>query len=168
VSGTIIFKAEKGDLAGESTLENQEGWISLSSYSHSIQLPLTIDQKQNKRTSGTASASQFNFTKLMDKTSTQFAQACASATDLGKVTIKLLQESGPVKLELMTYELENCLVASYSVGGGGGVPTENIAISYTKITANYKVQKADATQEGQKGFVFEVAKGKSEAAAGGG
>ena len=166
MSGTIIFKAEKGDLVGESTLENQDGWINLSSFSHSVQLPLAIDPLQNKRTAGTATASQFNFTKLMDKTSTAFAQCCASATDLGKVTIKLLQESGPVKLELMTYEMENCLVGSYSVGGGGGVPTENVAISFTKITANYKVQKSDATAEGQKGFVFEVSKGKATVAAG--
>jgi type VI secretion system secreted protein Hcp len=165
VSGTIIFQAEKGGIVGESTLDGMEGWISLASYSHSLQLPLAIDQKQAKRTAGTATASQFTFTKLMDKTSTSFAQCCASATDLGKVTIKLLQESGPVKIELMTYELENALVASYSVGGGGGIPMENIAISFTKISANYKVQKPDATAEGQLGFVFEVAKGKSEVAA---
>jgi type VI secretion system Hcp family effector len=161
VSGTIIFKAEKGDLAGESTLDGQDGWINLASFSHSLNLPPTTDPLQAKRTSGTATASNFSFTKLMDKTSTQFAQCCASATDLGKVTIKLLQESGPAKLELMTYEMENCLVASYSVGGGGGVPTENISIGFTKITAQYKVQKPDATAEGQKGFVFEVSKGKS-------
>lgn len=166
MSGTIIFSSEKGELEGESTLEGFDKWISIASFSHSLQLPLTIDQKQAKRTAGTASASLFTFTKLMDKTSTSFAQCCASATDLGKVTVKLLQESGAGFLELMTYELENALIASYSVGGGGGIPTENISVSFTKITANYKVQKEDATAEGQKGFVFEVAKSTAAAAAG--
>lgn len=161
MSGTIIFQASKGGLDGESTLEGFTNWISIASFSHSLQLPLTIDQKQSKRTAGTASASLFTFTKLMDKTSTTFAQCCASATDLGIVTIKLLQESSAGFLELMSYELENALVASYSVGGGGGIPTENISISFTKITANYKVQKPDGTADGQKGFVFEVAKSTS-------
>jgi type VI secretion system secreted protein Hcp len=126
------------------------------SYSHGITLPMTIDQKTSKRTAGTAQASLVSVSKRMDQSSPAFAQRCIDATNLGLVTIVLLQETAGKVQEMMKYELSDTLVASYSCGGGGGIPTETITLSYSKIHGKYQVQKTDATIDGLVQFTFEV------------
>ena len=45
----------------------------------------------------------------------------------------------------LTYYLRNCLISSYSVGGGGAGASESLALNFTAININYTAyDKEDA------------------------
>jgi type VI secretion system secreted protein Hcp len=65
-----------------------------------------------------------------------------------KVTISFTTTSKNVVLAYLTYDLEEVVVSSYSIGAGGdGQPRESFNLNYTKITVTpYEVKDGKATK----------------------
>lgn len=84
------------------------------------------------------SLSEITFTKMADISSTPlFKEAVTGATGK-KVKIKFVQTGADKVTMFMDYELEDCLVSSYSISAGGeGDPVESISLSYSKLLVNY-------------------------------
>ena len=78
--------------------------------------------------------------KVIDKTSTQIYAYCSAGKVFDKAEIECCEEEEL----LFKMTLTNAAIASASVGGGtGGVPTESVVLSFSKIAWQYK---ADAEQ----------------------
>lgn len=144
MSDTILMKVGDGSkVAGENTLQKPtyDKHLQLLSYSHNVQMPMADPISNAKRTQGTARVGIFTINKKLDATTPKWNQYCLQATNLGDVVITLIQNDGDKVIEMMKYTLSDALVASVSVGGGGvGLPTETIQLTFTKIAWAYTVQ----------------------------
>ena len=140
------------DVKGESTLKGYETHIELLSYSHGVSNPVQWNQSNNGRTSGRPNLGELTVTKPLDATTPFMNFYCAQAKNLGTIRIKLVrQDSGDTNnsTNYMTYQLDNSLISSYSVGGGGdSIPTETVTFNYSKITWTYNGQKEATGAEG--------------------
>ena len=71
----------------------------------------------------------------IDKTSTQLYAYCSSGKVFDKAEVECCEEEEL----LFKMTLTNAAIASVSVGGGtGGVPTESLVLSFSKIAWQYK------------------------------
>lgn len=140
------------DISGESTLKGYEDWIEVLSYSWNISNPVQSSPSNTGRTTGRPNFGELVVTKKLDLSSSELNAKCASAGNLGLITLNLLRqdEAATVKLEYMVYELADALVSSVSIGGSGDIPIETVTFNYSKINWNYKAQKTAMTEQGQK------------------
>lgn len=129
-------------IKGESTDKEYKDQIEVLSYAWGV----------SQAASGTASSSggasvaradfqDLSVVKELDSASTLINKACWSGKHIDKVTLRLCRAAGEKRVKYMEYKLENVIVSSVSVGGGGGgIPTESITFNYGKITTTYTKQ----------------------------
>ncbi len=84
------------------------------------------------------SLSEINISKEADNSVTALFKAAVTG-DAGKtVKIKFLRTGADKVQEFMVYELENCLVSSYSISADSeGTPIENLTLSFSKLLVTY-------------------------------
>ncbi len=159
MSDSILMKIGDGSkISGETLIKGYETLVELLSFSHGVSMQMTSDVSNTKRTSGKPNFQDFVISKYMDKSTPSFNQYCTQSTDLGDVVVTLLQNDQGALIEMMKYTLKNTLVASISVGGGGGgVPTETIVFSYSAIHWDYKPQKTAGTAAGTASAAWDLA-----------
>jgi len=96
---------------------------------------------------GKVSMQDFHFVMKINKASPKLFLACATGQHIkeGKLTCR---KAGGDQQEFLTVKLSDLLVSSYQTGGsahGDIVPTDQIALNYSKIELEYKPQKPDGT-----------------------
>ncbi len=151
---------DKKKVDGESQIEGHEKEIKLMSYSHGVSMQVVADPDNKKRTNGKPNHQDFTVTKMMDSSSVGLIDACNTGQDLGKVQVYVGRNDNDKMIPLMEYELQNALISSVSVGGGGGEPHETVTFNYTGIKWQYHVQGQAGGDEGQKPATWDVAKNK--------
>jgi type VI secretion system secreted protein Hcp len=159
VADSILMKIGDGSkISGETLIKGYEAYIECLSYSHGVSMQMTDGVSNTKRTSGKPNFQDFVISKYMDKATPSFNQYCTQSTDLGDVTITILQNDQGAQIEMMKYTLKNTLVSSISVGGGGGgVPSETITFNYSAINWDYKPQKTAGTAAGTASAAWDIA-----------
>ncbi|MEW5801051.1 MAG: type VI secretion system tube protein Hcp [bacterium] len=147
-------------IPGESTDDKHKDWIEVLSYSFGISQPTS----STVSSAGGASAERANFqdfsiVKMLDKASPKLALACASGTHIKEITIELCRAGGD-KVPYMEYKMNEAIISSVQVGGGGGgEPTESLTFNYAKIQWTYTQQKrADGTPGGKVSAGWDLAK----------
>src|SRR5690349_11611192 len=130
-----------GTLEGEVTETAHEKRLACDSASFGVSRSTTVEvgSGQEKRHRDQPTVSDLQVSRTYDKASPLlFNESVVGKPQ--KVVIHFLEPAdGPdaspnVYLE---YELRNCLLSSYSVGGGGGGATESMSINFTAININY-------------------------------
>ncbi len=58
----------------------------------------------------------------------------------------------------MKYELEDSILSSYSMSGGGGTPSESMSISYSKITVSFAASGKDNAAGATPRVIYDLAK----------
>jgi type VI secretion system secreted protein Hcp len=89
---------------------------------------------------GKSNGQAMHLTKLVDNSSPNLFQACATGKHIDDATVSIRKAGGaPVQ-----YLLSNVVVASYNVTGhdGGGVARESITLNFSKIKMTYNLQAA--------------------------
>ncbi len=89
--------------------------------------------------------------KYMDKASANLWLRCCSGEVIpsGVLTV---QRAGADKTQALVFELEQIFVSSYTTSGDAGsgeLPTENITLSFNKITYKYTSQDKDGKPEAE-------------------
>lgn len=106
-------------ITGESKAKRHVGWIELTSLSLS-----STREVKNK-------ISEVKCTKNMDSTSATLMRLSVSGKPQ-PATVDFVDAEGKIYLQL---QLENVLIASYSLSGGaGGRPSESMTLNFTGIT----------------------------------
>ena len=130
-------------IEGESKDDGHKGWVEILNFSHGV----------SQATTGTASSTgsgagqrcdmtPFHFAKQLDKASPKLNAFCAGADAVKTVDVELCRAGGDKQL-YMKYKLSDCIISSVQVGGAsagdGGVPIEEVGITYGKIEWEYTV-----------------------------
>jgi type VI secretion system secreted protein Hcp len=150
---------------GECKLEGYDKKITLTSFSHGLQQPMTMDPSNQERTTGRVNCQDLSFTKQMDAATIHLLNAINTAKNLQTTKLYILKATGEEaegqKL-VLTIEMENTMISSYSLSGGGGVPMESISFNFTKISWNYTPQTETGALGGNIPTNWNLAKGKKD------
>ena len=145
----LILDASAASIKGESKMGDYTDMIELLSFSHGVAQQITGDPSNTKRTSGKPNIQDFTVTKYSDLATCKLIDYCLQAKPISKLNIIVGQNDNGKVTKLFTYELDNALVSSYSVGGGGGgKPTETVTFNFSKIVWTYVQQKTEVSEGG--------------------
>ena len=128
-----------GDIKGTSKdAKNHKDWIEIESFSYGVANSVNTTEKAKGNPGGEAcNHSDISLNKVIDKTSPLFYAHCSSGKIFDKATIECCEEEEL----LFRLNLTNAAVSSASVGGGtGGVPTESLSLSFSKVAWQYKTE----------------------------
>jgi type VI secretion system secreted protein Hcp len=149
----IFLKIETPEIKGESSHKGHEGQIEVLSWSHGVSQPTSpVRSTAGSGTVERANHQDLSFTKYVDIASTDLIKHCWAGTHFGKLTLAQYRSAGndTKDVEFLTVELEDVVISSYQIGGGGGdIPIESISLAYGKVT--YKYDPADQKTGAKKG-----------------
>jgi type VI secretion system secreted protein Hcp len=125
-------------IPGESTDDKHKEWIEIMSYSSGVAQMAAGDRSTGgAATGGRCSHQDFSIVKGMDKASPTINLFCCNGKHIPNVVIELCRATEN-KEKYMEYKMEDVIISSVSVGGGGGgLPTESVTFNYGKLTWNY-------------------------------
>jgi type VI secretion system secreted protein Hcp len=136
MAGDCFLKID--GIPGESTDDKHKEWIEVVSYSHGLaQMGAGDRSTGGAATAGRCSHQDFSIVKELDKTSPTLDLYCCNGNHIKKVALELCRATGD-KTKYMEYIMEDVIISSVGIGGGGGgLPTESVTFNYGKITWNY-------------------------------
>ena len=106
--------------------------------STNFDVSLTYENSGSNSRPHAANMGKFIITKLIDNASPSFLKSSIEAINIGSVKIKYVRSGSEKNKQFMGYELNNCLIDSYSISTEtGNEPVETIALTYRKITFKY-------------------------------
>jgi len=138
-------------IPGESTDDKHKDWIEVLSYSFGVsQMASATASSSGGASAERANFQDFSIVKTLDKASPKLTLACASGQHIKEITVELCRAGGD-KVAYMEYKMNEVIISSVSVGGGGGgEPTESLTFNFGKIQWTYTQQKrADGTAGGK-------------------
>lgn len=153
---------ELAGIDGEYTVEGYEKKIKVLSYSWGVSQPMVGDAANQKRTSGRPNHQDLTITKVMDLSSCKLIDYSNNSTVIATAKMSVVHESEKKMVAYMEYDLTDVLIANYSVGAGGDVPTETVSLNYAKITQTYTVQGVDVANPGKDSCVWDLTKNASQ------
>jgi type VI secretion system secreted protein Hcp len=118
---------------GESTDEKHANWIEIDSFqwgmSRTAAAPGTV---------GKLEVSPFTVTKKIDKATPKLFLHCCMGDPIPSAMLELTRPEGPEEKPYLKIELSNCMISSYSLGGGSGqLPVDSFSLNFTKVTMTY-------------------------------
>lgn len=161
MSDVIIMEITGID--GESTISDYPNKINIGSFNHSLHQPMAINPDNQARTTGRIDTQDFTVSREMDKASVALIDALVTGKNLGVVKVHLLKTAGVTgdgQNLYMTYEMDETIISSYSVGGGAGTPVETLTLNFTKISWTYVPQETTGGLKGNVPSNFSIKLGK--------
>ena len=88
----------------------------------------------------------FHFTMKVNKSTPKLMLACATGQHIKEAKL-VCRKAGGDQQEYMSVKFSDLLVSSYQTGGSSGdvIPTDQVALNFSKIEFEYKPQKADGS-----------------------
>jgi len=124
-------------IKGNVTAKGHEDWIDITSMQWGVgrAISSTVGTSADREASK-PSISEVSITKIMDESSPMiFTEACIGKGKLVKIDLCTV---GTDQINTyMSYELDDCMIAGYSVSTGGDRPSESITLSFTKMTMKF-------------------------------
>lgn len=130
------------DIKGESTDKDHKEWIEVLSFNWGVsQMASGVASSSGGGSSQRADFQDLSVVKELDSASPLLNKACWGGQHIAKVTLQLNRAAGDKRQKYMEYVMENVIISSVSIGGGGGgVPTESVTFNYGSITTTYTKQ----------------------------
>ena len=150
-------------IKGESTDTKHKDWIEVESFNSGVSQPMSGPSGTGGRAASRADFDAFVVSKSVDASTPDLNLYCASGKHIAKLELEVCQETGE-KVNYLKYELENVMVQSVSISGGGSErPFENVAFVYDKISWTYTAVKNDGSEGSKSGpKVWNLQENKSE------
>src|SRR5690554_4282993 len=132
-------------IKGNVTADGYKDWINVASLTFGIGRMISMEAGATaNREASRPSISEVTIAKSMDAASAGLFKESLTGDEGTKVVIDLVQTGAKKLQKFASYELENCLVSSYSVSASdGSAPMESIALSFAKITMTYTAAGKD-------------------------
>lgn len=88
----------------------------------------------------------FHFTMKVNKSTPKLMLACATGQHIKEAKL-VCRKAGGDQQEYMSVKFSDLLVSSYQTGGSAGdiIPTDQVALNFSKIEFEYKPQKPDGS-----------------------
>lgn len=147
-------------IKGNVEADGHDGWIDCLSMSWGVGRGVSAGVGTGQdREAAPPSISEVVITKLMDQaTPYLFTESCVGKSK--KAEIHLVKTDAGKLESYMEYKLEDVLISSYSVSAGTDRPTEQVALSFTKIEMKYIPWKKDHTKDSPIPAGYDMSKGK--------
>lgn len=132
-------------IEGESADSRHPKEIEVFSFSQGISTPPPLPGGGG----GKASFSDFNITKLVDKSTPTLYLKCAQGSHI-KEALLVLRQSGASGFEFYKIKLTDVLITSVQTSGSSGGdnrPAESISLNFARIEWTYIPQKADGSAD---------------------
>lgn len=143
----LQLKIDGAEIKGESGDENHSEWIEINSISFGISQPASSAASQGgSKPEGRSVHSDIVFTKMYDASSPKLSLACAGGKRVDEAVFELCRAAGE-KVCYLKVTIKNGFISSWSVGGGGDIPSESVSIAYTEIEWEYKQLNPDDFSE---------------------
>jgi type VI secretion system secreted protein Hcp len=125
-------------IPGESTDEKHKEWIEIVSYNHGVSQMGSGDRSTGgAATGGRCDHQDFSVVKSIDKASNTLNLTCCNGKHIKEIKFELCRATEK-KEKYMEYTLQDVIISSVTIGGGGGgLPTESVTFNYGKIIWNY-------------------------------
>ncbi|MCD8140453.1 MAG: type VI secretion system tube protein Hcp [Planctomycetaceae bacterium] len=157
-----------GDIKGECKVTEFNEQIEVHSFSYNCSQSLSPVRSSGMHNQGRANHGLFHFTKLFDSSSPLICQTMWNGTTINKdcvFTIAAKHGENDKTIQYLQITMDNVVIASYSVNGGGDVPYEEVALNFGKIKIAYLQQKqedgtAGGTIAAMHDLIAEVSKGE--------
>ena len=141
---TNIFMKMK-EIPGESTDKNHDKEFELMSFNHGVSQPTS----PTRSTGGGATVERcfhqdFSISKYVDIGSPDLNLFCCQGKAIKQIDIICYRadDVSGAAVDYLKYTLNDCIVSSISVSGGGGdIPVESVTFNYAKIKWAYIPQK---------------------------
>ncbi len=136
----IYMKFEGVD--GESAAADHRAWIEIESYSlGSNSLPAS-PAAPSPAGIAKIGPGTLSFSKKIDKSSPVLQKSAAAGKVFQNVSLDILKPGGGNTY--LKYELKNVMISSYSLGGGGAVPSDHATINFGSAELKYAAQKSSS------------------------
>lgn len=148
-------------IPGESNQDKHKGEIELESFSWGESQTGTA-RSGGGMGAGKVSMQDFHFVMKVNKASPKLFLACASGEHL-KSAILTCRKAGKDQQEYLKVTFSDVMVSSYQTGGassGDVLPTEQIALNFSKVEMEYKEQRPDGTLAGVVKAHYDLKMGK--------
>ena len=146
---------------GESTDKQHEKWIQMWSWQWGVSNTGRAGSGVVGQTRGVSMVQDFSFTKQLDKASAKIQEKCLNGTNIPKVTISVCGIGEKELHEYLRYDLNDCVITSYSIGGTSEMPQENLTVNFSKVEWTYTPLGRDGKPDSgakQSGFKWDVTK----------
>jgi type VI secretion system secreted protein Hcp len=138
-------------MKGESTDTAHTDWVEVESFSNGLSQPMSGPSGTGGRAASRADFGAFVVNKSVDASTPDLNLYCAKGEHIAKLVLEVCQETGE-KVCYLKYELENVMVQSVSISGGGSMrPSESVAFVYDKISWTYTAINNDGTSGSKTG-----------------
>lgn len=130
-------------IEGESTSKDHKGEIDVMSFSWGVSNSSHVGTGGGGG-AGKSVPSDFSFQKRLDKASPSLALACATGQHIRLATLQSVRNTDKGNaFTFLVIKLTDLLVSSYSVSGGGDVPTDSFSLNFAKIEFDYTPNRGD-------------------------
>lgn len=120
------------DIQGQSTDDGHKDWIEILSHQHRMHMPIAAGAG-GVRNAGRVNVEDFTFTKYVDKSSPNLAQAMCSGKPIDTVEIEIMSANNKSH-KLLKYTLQHVYISSIRADHTAGqIPTEVVSLSFGKI-----------------------------------
>ncbi len=156
-NGKSYFLLKIDEMEGESPDANYRGHMEIDNWGWEVTMFGTA-QTGSGMAMGKATLGTFTCTKNTDKASIKLFEACATGKHIPSaicIARKQGRSSGELE-EFAKYTFNNLVVTGFNIGGGegGGLPVEQLAISFEEIKIEHDQMNADGTSSGWKSAMF--------------
>ena len=151
---------EYDGIKGNCTADGYKDQITVLSCNFGISRGITMEAgNMSNREATRPSLSELSISKESDNSCINLFKEAVSG-DAGKtVKVHFVRTGADKVIEFMTYELENCLVSSYTMSGQAeGLPMENITLSFSKMMVTYNNTDAKVAGGSQQRVGYDLEK----------
>src|SRR5215210_4541564 len=152
--------AKLGDIKGESIDSKHKDEIQVLSYSWGVTNAGSMAAGTGGG-EGKATFHDLSFVHLIDKASPVLMQTCATGAHLKEATITH-RKAGKEQHEYLVVKMNDVIITGVTHGGSGDGHSENVSLSFAKVSVEYKPQKADGTLDAGIHFKYDI-KARKEA-----
>jgi type VI secretion system secreted protein Hcp len=147
--------AKLGDIKGESIDSKHKDEIEVLSYSWGVTNAGSMGYGTGGG-DGKATFHDLSFVHNIDKASPVLMQTCATGTHLKEATITH-RKSGKEQHEYLIVKMNDVIITGVTHGGSGDSGhSENVSLSFAKVSVEYKPQKADGSLDAGIHFKYDI------------
>jgi type VI secretion system secreted protein Hcp len=153
------------DAKGESLDKDHTDWIDIVWCGHAIVQPQSSSRKTAGGTVNEAEHGDFQFRKMVDKSTAKLYELVCNGKHIEKVTVEIAKPIGGKPTKYMVTEMKNAIVTGVhmdaNAGGDSNYPTETVTLSYDSITWTYTQVDAAGKSKGNVAANWSRAQGVS-------
>jgi type VI secretion system secreted protein Hcp len=139
-------------IKGESSDENHEDWIEITSYNHTVAQRHNMGGGTGGLAGQGADSGTFGITKVLDKSTADLNKFCALGEHIPTIEVEICMATKGHQ-PFMKYTLKNALISSVTPMGSDGDavrPMEEVEFAYDEIAWKYTAYKdKEGSKEGE-------------------